>query len=144
VGGGLDDDDLQGGAHAGGLEVPAARGAVARADDDVGVDLGPAVVQRDVAGERQDFHLFEHRDVDVGAAVPIEVGEGRVAERADAGEVTGGQVILAGEVEQPGDRVVVGVEDDGERPLARVFVDQSGVHASLRARATLLRCRYDV
>src|SRR5579875_1478621 len=59
----LPQDDLQGGTDVGLQQVAAARRAVGTTDDHVRVDLRLAVLERDVADQREHLDLFPHRDL---------------------------------------------------------------------------------
>jgi len=74
-------------------QVAAARLAIGAPDDDVRMDPGLALVQRDVADERENFHLLAERNLRVVLRGAVEVAERHVAEGADRREVRGAHVL---------------------------------------------------
>jgi hypothetical protein len=70
-------------------DVAPMRRAVGLADHHMGMNLGIALFQRDVAGERQYLDLLAHRDPSVLPALAVEVTEHHLAERADGREIRG-------------------------------------------------------
>jgi len=106
------------------------RRAVGLADHHMGMNLGIALFQRDVAGERQYLDLLAHRDPAVLPALAVEVTEHHLAERADGREMRGTHSLAPGEAGQCGHQLVALVEH--ERPgLESVFVEHRRPHGFL-------------
>jgi hypothetical protein len=99
-------------------EVAGVGTSVGVADDEVGVDLRFAVLDGDVAGERRNLDLLVDRDWLVLLPLPVEVAERDVAEGADAGEVSGGELVLACESLQFALDLVAAREDECVASLA--------------------------
>src|SRR4029453_4360419 len=106
------------------------RRAVGLADHHMSMNLGIALFQRDVAGERQYLDLLAHRDPAVLPALAVEVTEHHLAERADRREMRGTHSLAPGEAGQCGHQLVALVEH--ERPgLESVFVEHRRPHVFL-------------
>ncbi len=82
----LVEHELERGPDVGAEQVAAARLAVRAADDDVRMDGGLAVLERDVAGHGQDLDLLVERDLSVALGLPVKPAEDDVAERPDRRE----------------------------------------------------------
>src|SRR5262249_11554615 len=75
------------------------RAAVAPAEHDMGVQRRLALRREgDVAHERGDFHLLAHGNFLVLFPVPIKIFRLDVAQRADGGELGGGNPFAPGEL----------------------------------------------
>src|SRR5882672_5258593 len=120
--------------------MAAARLVVGAPDDDVRVDLRLALVERDVAEQREHLHLLVERDPLVVPLRAVEVAQRHVAERADGREVRGAELLRLGEGREPGHRLVALVEDQHPGPGAR-GVEQGGLHrytiSRTRSRSTV-------
>src|SRR4029453_4370705 len=86
------------------------RRAVGLADHHMSMNLGIALFQRDVAGERQYLDLLAHRDPAVLPALAVEVTEHHLAERADRREMRGTHSLAPGEAGQCGHPLVAPIE----------------------------------
>src|SRR5438874_1988862 len=122
-----DQHDLQRRPHVRLQQMAAARLAVGASDDDVRVDLRLALVERDVAEQREHLHLLVKRDLLVVALRAVEIAQRHVAERADGREVRGAELLRLGEGREPGHRLVALVEDQRPGPGAG-GVEQAGLH----------------
>jgi hypothetical protein len=81
-------------------QVPAPRTAVGFANDRVRVYLRLAVLESDIAGERQHVDLLLERDALVVLPLALKEAKCDVAECPDRPEARGSQLLLAGELQQ--------------------------------------------
>src|SRR4051794_8131873 len=88
------------------------------------------VLEGDIANAGKDLHLLADLDPFVRFGLPIEVTQNHTGERADRGEMAGGEMSLLCESSQPGCHLVGGLEDDGER-LGSPRVENFRFQASL-------------
>lgn len=127
--GALRKDDFAGGADDGLLEMSAVGGAVAAADDDVGVDLGLSVVEGDVSeeGEQLDLLVEVHGGL-VLLRFPVEPGEADGREGSDGVEAAAGEAMGLGKLLQLRGELLAGVEDESESAglAAEDFVAHEG------------------
>jgi hypothetical protein len=84
--------------------------------------LGLALVERNIAHERQDFDLLAEGDALVLLPFPVEIAHHDVAEGAEGREVAAIEMLAPSEVEEPCDDLVPGVKDQGKRLLALLLV----------------------
>jgi monofunctional glycosyltransferase len=114
----LDENHLERRPHTAREQVTPTGGAVGKAHNHVGMELGlVGGVQRDVADQREDLHLLGEQHPLVILPRAIEVTEGHLAERADGREMRGAQTLRRGEQRQARDRLFALVEDQRERLL---------------------------
>src|SRR5581483_5747457 len=111
-------------------QVPTPSGAVPISDDDVRVDGRLAVVEGNVSDERDHFDLFVDRNRLVVLLLPVEVAEHEIAERADARELRGAEVVSSRKAAQPVHCLVAEVEDEHEGAAAVGFGDDFRLHVS--------------
>ena len=94
----------------------------------MGVDGRLVVRERDVAREREHLDLLVERDLLVLLALPVEVAEDHVAERANGGEVRGGEVLGVGEAFELLHDPVAAVEHERVGAEAVLLVQQLELH----------------
>ena len=73
-------------------KMSAHRRSVFLPDHDVGMHLGLAFIERDVADQRDNLHLLVHLILQVIFLLQVKVPESRVAEGADRGEVSAADI----------------------------------------------------
>ena len=128
----FDKHDFECRPHAGLDQMTAARRGVGSAEHHMGVDFRLALLgERDVAHQRQHFHLFAHGDFVVVLFLQVEVTQRRLLETADGREVARGQFLFAGKSGQAGNRFVAGGKDQDESFFALMLVDQLRFHPLL-------------
>jgi hypothetical protein len=114
VGGDLVDDEFGGRSDARGDQMPAAGCAVSRSEHNVGVDSGCAVLFCNVAVERQQFDLFEDRDLSKLVCFPVKPTHCGSGEAADAGQARGCDPLLSAPACELPDELVSNVEHEHE------------------------------
>ena len=103
-------------------KMAAVGGPVGLADDGMGMDLRfAALVEGDVADQRQHLHLLANRDPSVLLSIGQEVADGHVAERPDRREAAGRQVMRPGERRQIRRDLISFVEDESEGLGGRIL-----------------------
>src|SRR6476646_9427309 len=93
-------------------DMPAPRGAIRLADDDMDMRLRLTVRARDIADERECLNLLIERDFFVVFPVAVEVAEYHIAEGANADDLIRRDIVRLSECLQPGDHLIALVEDD--------------------------------
>jgi hypothetical protein len=68
--------------------VAAVRRSVRHANDDMCMHCGRTVRHRDIADQRQDFHLFFNWDFFIVFSLPVEITESDIAKSANSGKMT--------------------------------------------------------
>src|ERR1043166_2163276 len=109
-------------------EMPAVGASVRFAQDHVSMHLGSVVADRHVPGACQHFRLLRNRDVHVLPCVPSEVRDNRIRERADRGELAGGEMLPPGELEQTFGHLITGIEDHRKGSLTVTIEQELRLH----------------
>src|SRR5690606_33323941 len=91
----------------------------------------------DITVKGCNFYLLAHRNGQVILCVPIEIGKQGVAERADGGKSSPGQMLPIREFLKTGYHLVPGFQNEGERLLSIVFGQQAASHARSPSRCGL-------
>lgn len=97
--------------------MAAARRSVRHTDDDMSVDLGFAVFQRDITDQGQDFDLIVDRDFFIILSLPVKVTEIDITESTYSGKVTPADLITSCELGQSGDKLIALVKYQSKRYL---------------------------
>ena len=71
------------------------------ADNHVRMHLGLALVEGNIAHQRQDYDLLGERDAFVILLFPIEIAHNDIAEGAESREVATVEMLVPGKVEKP-------------------------------------------
>ena len=113
------------------------RGAVPLSHHDVSMHLGLALIECDVADQRNHLDLFIDLVLQVVLLLQVEIPDAGVAEGADRREMGGRDLVLLGKLRQRGDNLVSRIEDQTV-PLFKflLFIEESSV------RDTRRRCRH--
>jgi hypothetical protein len=91
------------------------RGSVPAADDHVGMDLGPALLDCNVPDQREKFELLFHiRGYLVSLRLPVKPANPGVGERANPLEAAASELLFESELLEIGQDLVPRVEDEDE------------------------------